>query len=153
MSTEDISALVSQLDVTSSRKEEEVWALLREHGVGLMPYFRAAYPRFKKWPGRASLVYHAIRYGRSNEDAFQLGLAALQDKAQVVRYRACMLLAYALRDAALPALAACANHADPRTAEDARAAIDAIRNRNHHYFVDRDHSGMMRWVVCPEDER
>jgi hypothetical protein len=40
-----------------------------------------------------------------------------------------------------------------RTVEDARAAIDAIARKNHHYFVDRTHSGRSFWVVNPEDER
>lgn len=39
----------------------------------------------------------------------------------------------------------------PTTAEDAAAAIDAIERQNHHLFVDRDHSGRVRWSVNPDD--
>jgi hypothetical protein len=36
-------------------------------------------------------------------------------------------------------------HADRRTVEDARAAIDAIKSENHNFFKDRDHSGKILW--------
>jgi hypothetical protein len=36
-------------------------------------------------------------------------------------------------------------HADRRTVEDANAAIDAIKSKNHYFFKDRDHSGKVRW--------
>ena len=34
---------------------------------------------------------------------------------------------------------------------DAKAAIDAIKHRNHHYFVDRKHSGRIQWAFGIED--
>ena len=83
----------------------------------------------------------------SSEAAFRLGLAACGDKATLVRYRACGLLAYSLRADALPTLEAMLRHRDRRTAEDAAAAIDAIRSRNHHYFIDREHTGRIFWQV------
>ena len=43
------------------------------------------------------------------------------------------------------------SHKDGRTVEDALAAIDAIESRNHHYFVDRDHSGRVHWCVNDDD--
>ena len=52
-----------------------------------------------------------------------------------------MLLAYSLNDDALPTLKALFAHKDTKTAEYAKAAVDAIVHRNHNYFVDRDHSG------------
>ena len=62
-------------------------------------------------------------------------------------------LAYALRADALPALESLLQHADSRTREDAHRAIDAIRNQNHHCFVDRDRSGRSFWVVNEADKR
>jgi ABC-type thiamine transport system substrate-binding protein len=44
-------------------------------------------------------------------------------------------------------------HSDARTVEDARAAIDAISSRNHHYFMDRGHSGRSFWQVTEGDVR
>jgi hypothetical protein len=38
-------------------------------------------------------------------------------------------------------------HSDAKTVEDAKAAIDAIQNGNHHNFVDRGHSGRIFWEV------
>jgi hypothetical protein len=68
-----------------------------------------------------------------------------------VRYRGCCILAYSLRRDAVPALQQLLSHSDTKTADDAMAAIDAIKHRNHHYFVDRDHSGRMFWEVQPGD--
>ncbi len=151
MKAADIRIIVKRLETTHSLEEEEAWGLLRPLGSNAVPYLREAYPRFRKWQGRVSLVFHSIRFARSNEDAFQLGLSATKDKATLVRYRACGLLAYSLRTDALPALEALLSHSDSKTVEDAAAAIDAIRHQNHHYFVDRTHSGRTTWVVNDED--
>jgi hypothetical protein len=55
------------------------------------------------------------------------------------------LPAYSLRADALPILLSLLKHADRRTVEDARAAIDAIKSKNHNFFKDRDHSGKILW--------
>jgi len=95
------------------------------------------------WRQRAWCVYLSIPYARSNRDAFTLGIEALADNSRIVRYRACMLLAYSLNDDALPFLKALLAHKDTNTAEHAKAAVDAIVHKNHNYFVDRDHSGRL----------
>lgn len=151
MNANELSKLVGRLETTSVVAEEEAWGLLRPLGIEVVPFLRAAYPTFRKSQGRVSLVFHSIRYARSSEDAFQLGIAATKDRATLVRYRACGLLAYSLRKDALPVLRELLNHSDKRTSEDARAAIDAISHQNHHYFVDRDHSGRTTWVVNESD--
>ena len=79
------------------------------------------------------------------EVAFRMGIAAANDRSCAVRHYGCAILAYSLRADALPTLSSLLKHADRRTAEDARAAIDAITNKNHHLFIDRDHSGRVRW--------
>ena len=151
MTPDEVRAAVARLDSTSWSEQEDIWNELRPCGEAVVPYFREAYPTFRKWQGRVSLVYHSIRFARESEDAFQLGLAALADRATLVRYRACSLLAYSLRDDAIGPLERILDHPDAETVADAKAALDAIRNRNHHFFVDRAHSGRSFWRVNPGD--
>ena len=153
MTPAEIQAYVVRLDTTSARDEEQVWTQLRDLGAAVVPYLREAYRTFRKSKGRTSLVFHSIRYARSSEDAFRLGIEALSDRATLVRYRACGLLAYSQRSDAIPHLEALLTHSDARTVDDAKAAIDAISNRNHHYFVDRTHSGRSFWQVNEADAR
>jgi hypothetical protein len=142
-----IRRLVAGLETTRPSEEEAAWEKLRPFDSKILPYFLESYAEMKKWQGRASLIFHAIPYARDYDDAFQLGIKATKDKATVVRYRACMLLAYSLNKDALPHLRALLNHADKKTIEDAKAAIDAIEHNNHNYFIDRQHSGKMFWNV------
>ena len=151
MDADVIRQLVADLDTRRSSEEELAWARLRPLGSAVVPHLAEAYPRFRTWQGRASLLYHAIQYARTEEAAFQLGLAALRDRSFVVRYRACMLVAYSLRDEAVPLLEDLLQHPEPRTAADAGAALDAIRQQNHHLFLDRDHSGKVFLRVRPSD--
>lgn len=147
----EIRELVRALDTTDPLAGEAAWSRLKPLGAAVVPYLAEFYPKARKWQGRAALVFHATAHARVSEAAFQLGLAALNDKSTLVRYRACGLCAYSLRRDALPALARLRDHKDAKTAEDARAAIDAIRRQNHHYFQDRTHSGRVFWEVNPED--
>ena len=151
MTPTEIRAVVQRLNSTTVAGEEAAWSELRGLGEAVVPYLREAYPTFKRWQGRVSLVYHSIRYARVSEDAFQLGLQALGDRATGVRYRACGLLAYSLRADALFRLNQLLQHEDANTIADAQAAITAIKKRNHHLFVDRDGSGRSFWVVNEED--
>ena len=151
MNAEEVRQWVRQLDTAKSLDEERAWSQLKPLGIEVVPFLAEYYPRARKWQGRAALVFHSVRYARTSEAAFQLGLAALQDKATVVRYRACGLCAYSLRQEAIPRLKALLLHQDRETAADAKAAIDAISSRNHHFFVDRDHSGRSFWNVSEGD--
>ena len=150
MDDQEIAFLVKQLDTRKFLEQEAVWEKLRPLGERVLPFLLGAYPTTGKWQGRVALVFHSVRYARTSEAAFRLGLAACGDKATLVRYRACGLLAYSLRVDALPTLEALLGHRDGRTAEDAAAAIDAIRGRNHHYFIDRGHTGHIFWRVGDE---
>jgi hypothetical protein len=77
-----------------------------------------------------------------------LGYAAIVDKAKGVRYRGAMLLAYSLRkDALSPLRSALDTLAGGPGADDLAAAIDAIENENHNYFVDRTHSGKVMLTI------
>jgi hypothetical protein len=151
MTEEQIRELVMRLEATESSEEGAVWSEVSPLGEAVVPYLAEAYSKMRKAQGRRACVFFAIRYARSSESAFQLGLAALHDRATLVRYRACCLLAYSLRRDAIPHLKKLLQHNDPETVADARAAIDAIENQNHHYFMDRDHSGRKLWVVNPGD--
>lgn len=151
MTPEDIRAAVQRLNSKTVAGEEEAWGDLRDLGVKVVPYLREAYPTFGRWQGRVSLVFHSIRYARESEDAFQLGLQAINDRATLVRYRACSLLAYSLRNDALRPLKKLLKHDDQQTVDDAKAAIKAIKKRNHHLFRDRDNSGRVHWIVNESD--
>jgi|GEM_PF-1670577 len=153
MTPDEIQTQVRALESTTVRGEEDAWELLKPMGVSVCPYLLAAYPELKKSQGRVSLVYHSIRYARVSEEAFQLGVLALKDRASLVRYRACSLLAYSLRKDALPHLKPLLAHNDEKTAKDAEAAIDAIQSNNHHLFVDRTNSGNTFWVVNEGEQR
>lgn len=146
-----IEAAVDQLDQKNSRAIDEAWSELRPLGYGVAPYLRAAFPRFRHSAGRCALVYYATRYARIGGDAAVLGLVALGDRSKVVRYRACGLLAYSLNTNALVPLAALRDDPDWHVRQASAAATFAIRERNHHLFVDRRGEGMTNWEVNPGD--
>lgn len=138
----NIENLLSRLDGSGSDDEFDAIKELRKLlGNQLPSVLLKKYESAKKWQTRASCVYHSIRYARDTEDAVKLGIKALLDKSKIVRYRACMLLAWSLNEEALPVLKELVPTADEETSKDIRAAIDAIENKNSNYFVDRDHSG------------
>lgn len=147
-----IRALVARLDTANPSEEQAAWSALKPLGEGVVPHLADHFPRARRWQQRVSLVFHSIPFARVSEAAYRLGLAALDDRSTLVRYRACGLLAYAQRRDAIPALDKLRAHSDARTVEDANAAIDALKRKNHHYFVDRTHSGRSFWVVNPEDQ-
>ncbi|MCZ4313178.1 hypothetical protein O4H66_07165 [Comamonadaceae bacterium G21597-S1] len=153
MEDSEIQRLVAALDTRSTSREEAAWAELKRLGSEVVEHLAAFYPKARTWQGRASLVFHSVRYTRQSGAAFQLGLAALADKSTVVRYRACGLGAHSLRREALPGLRRLVLHKDTRTAEDAAAAMDAIEHQNHHLFVDRTRSGRSFWVVNESDRQ
>src|SRR5512138_796833 len=123
-----IRQLVGKLDTAKALEGENAWAELSPLGVAVVPFLAEFYPKARKWQGRAALVFHVLRYARTSEIAFQLGLAALKDKATVVRYRACGVCAYSLRTEAIAPLKQLLQHPDSQTVADARAAIDAIQH-------------------------
>jgi hypothetical protein len=153
MEESDIRRLVAALDTDDASKAEEVWGRLKPLGPKVLPYFLEAFPKTKKWKGRVHLVFHSVRFARTHPEAFQLGILGLSDKATLVRYRACGSLAYSLRKDALPHLEKLLGHPDKKTAEDAKAAIDAIKNKNHHYFIDRGHTDRSFWEVNEGDRK
>lgn len=145
----EILKLIKKLDTTKSSEQEEYWEQLKKLNIDIPKYFLQAYQTFKKSQGRIHLVFSCIKHARTNENAFQLGILALADKATLVRYRAACILAYSLRDDAIPHLEKNLAHPDKETQKDAERAIRAIKSKNHHIFMeDRSHS----WIVNPETD-
>jgi hypothetical protein len=141
MNDPDIRKLMSTFDSARSLEIEESWLKLKPLGPALLPYFIEYYQTIGRWQGRVALVFYSMKWASDHDEAFQLGVMALKDRATLVRYRACMLLALSLKKAAIPYLKELLDHKDTKTAEDALAAIDAIEHQNHNYFMDRHHSG------------
>jgi hypothetical protein len=139
---ESIDALLDRLDGSGSDREWEAADRLRDIlGDEVPKHLLARYRSQRSWRPRSSYVYHALRYARQSEAAIELGKLAVTDKSSVVRYRACMLLAYSLRRELLPFLEQeLPRAADEKTRGDIAAAMDAIVEQNQHYFADRDHS-------------
>ena len=148
---EQLAQAVDRMDVAGTQQGEDAWVELRPLGIGIVRAFVEAYPRFRTWQGRTALVYHATRYARISDEAFQLGLMAMDDRSYMVRHRACALLAYSLRHDALPALERAAGDANEMVATSALAARNAILAGNHHLFVDRSLSGRAMWHVNDGD--
>lgn len=147
MDKDELNRLLSALDETNP---DQNWAAIRElehSGVNIPRVLLEHYRASRSWRGRVSCVFFCIPYARKSDDAVQLGTEALKDKSKVVRHRACSLLAYSLRDDTVSNLRQLLVHDDPSTVDDARAAIDAIEHRNHHFFLDRSHNGKMTWTV------
>ena len=146
----EINSLVKKLDINNA---DEIWPLLKPLGEEILPYFLKYYPKSSRYQSRLAYVYYAMKWGRKNNEAFQLGVMALNDRATLVRYRACGLLAYSLRKDAIPYLRKLLTHKNKPTAEDAKAAIRAIEKQNHNLFIDRDESGKIHWAINREDDQ
>lgn len=119
----------------------------------LLPLMVDAYPRVTLGAGRAAILSRLLRHARGNPKIISLAVSALNDRAYIVREHACSILAYSLDDNAIPSLVPLRSHKDPKTVADANAAIDAISHSNHHFYVDREHTGSVRWGVKPSDLR
>lgn len=146
MTGPEIEKLLGTLDGRGSDAEfSAVSALLKAVGDEFPALLLKKYRSSRKWGDRASCVYHAIHYAKNNESAYRLGVEALSDRSKHVRYRACMLLAFAQRPEAIPFLESL--RSDGQSGADASAAIDAVASKNHNYFVDRDHSGKLVWNI------
>lgn len=139
-----IDNLLQYVDGSGSDQE---WSALEELRVRLnnrLPEkLLALYRKSRKWQVRSACVYHSAKYATTSPSAVELALQALTDKSQVVRYRACLLLACTQDRALLPKLHDMRDRVAEMTKADLDAAIDAIGSQNRNYFVDREHSGLM----------
>ena len=145
MQDERIETLVKAFSTSRRPEIDAAWVVADSLGDDLLTLFAEAFPRLRKSEGRASIMRYVGRFSRESEVAFRMGAVAARDRAHAVCHYGCALLAYSLRADALPILTSLLKHADRRTVEDARAAIDAIKSKNHNFFKDRDHSGKILW--------
>ena len=84
----------------------------------------------RRWSDRASCVYHCIRYVSESEDAYALGIAALDDRSRIARKRACILLSNAQNPRTIEKLQRLLSN--PASAADAQTAIDTLANLDHN---------------------
>ncbi|RNF82224.1 hypothetical protein [Montanilutibacter psychrotolerans] len=117
----------------------------------LIPLLVQAFPSIKRSAGRIAILARLLRSTRDCPDVVPLAIGALSDRAYLVRELACSILAYSLRRDVIPSLQSVVERGDPKTCADAMAAIDAIAHQNHHYYVDRQHTGHARWIVKPSE--
>lgn len=141
----DIEEKLKLLDGRGSDAEYDAVKSLSNLGLELPRLLLSKYCKSKKWGERLSCVYHASKYALVSDDAYELAIEALGDKSKKVRYQACMLLAIAQRSSAVKPLEELLCNSE--SSEDARAAINAITHKNHNYFADREHSGMVKLNV------
>lgn len=147
MSEDELHRALSQLSAPSLYANSDGIRELERLGEDVPNTLLRHYRQSREWRARLSCVYFAVPYVRTNDDAAKLGIEALKDKSRKVRYRACSLLAYSLREDVLPYLKSLLSHEDASTVEDARAAIECIEAKNHHWFIDRGHTGRVEWTV------
>jgi hypothetical protein len=145
MQTDRVNALIEAFSVTRRPEIDAAWEITHSMGDDLLALLAEAFPKIRKSEGRASVMRYVGKFSRENNAVFGMGILAVQDRSYAVRHYGCALLAYSLRSEALTTLSALLKHRDHRTVADARAAMDAIRSKNHHFFRDRDHSGKIRW--------
>jgi hypothetical protein len=147
MDDHEIRNLVTSFDTKDNAVRAAVWQQLRDQGDRVLPFFADLFTVARRLEVRRDIAFHCTRFARTSNVAFRIGLMAAEDKSSIVRYRGCGVLAYSLRPDALPILNKQLSHSDSKTVEDAKAAIDAIQRRNHHYFIDRRHTGQFFWAV------
>jgi hypothetical protein len=147
-----IRDVLRRFDSADAATRDEAWKQLPA-GRAALPFLREAFPQTRRMEARISMVYEATFFARVSEDAFQLGLLALRDRSKYVRDRACGVLAYSLRDDALPALRPLLRAVDELTCKAAEGAVDAIKHQSHHLYWDQDGpQGQTFWVVNRGDD-
>lgn len=144
--TQDITDLLKAVDGSGSDAEQlclrQLQKLTKTQGAYVCEQLAGQYHRSVNAVARARLVNLAVSAAHCNPAAFELGLSALKDPAQPVRFYACKLLAWAQQQKALfPLKAARDRWQDTPTHTHINAAMDAILHRNPHYFLDHHHTG------------
>jgi hypothetical protein len=126
MDYEGVHEHLAYLDGRSSEDMHEAIAKLEELGVDIPGLMMKKYQISRRWADRASCVYHCIQYAVTHEEAYQVGIIALQDKSRAVRHKACMLLSAAQKKEAIEHLEKLLS--DKTSRNDAVAAIDLLLN-------------------------
>lgn len=121
------------------------------HGERALPAMCECLTDLRTWRARQAVVYTAIKFARRSDLAKRIGFIGLEDKSKRVRQTACALAAFSLDYDFIAPLSVLRMTSDAATAEDAGAAISAIRNQNHHLFMDRQGTGRVFWNVMGSD--
>ena len=126
MNNEGVHEYLAYLDGRSSAGMQEGIEKLEALGVDIPSLMMKRYKFSRRWADRTSCVYQCIKYAKTNEDAYQVGIIALKDKSKTVRHQACMLLSAAQNNDAIEHLEELLS--DEASRNDAMAAIDVLLN-------------------------
>jgi hypothetical protein len=130
LDNEKIHKYLAYLDGRAPGTELKALAKLEELGVNIPNLLMKRYKVSRRWSDRALCVSHCMAYSKYDEDAYQLGIIALQDRSRTVRRKACMLLSVAQRQEAIKHLEKLLS--DEALKGDAVAAIDALSKQCRH---------------------
>ena len=126
MNDEKLHEYLAFLDGRSSAGMQEGIEKLEALGIDIPSLMMKQYKISRRWADRTSCVYHCIKYAKTHEDAYQVGIIALRDKSKTVRHQACMVLSAAQRKEAIEHLEELLS--DETSRDDAVAAIDLLLN-------------------------
>jgi len=126
MNNEEVHEYIAFLDGRSPTGMHEGIEKLEALGVDIPNLMMKRYKISRRWADRTSCVHHCMKYAKTNEDAYQLGIIALRDKSKTVRHQACMLLSTAQKKEAIEHLEELSS--DLTSRDDALAAIEVLSN-------------------------
>ena len=129
VNSEEMHQYLDDLDGRSSGNELAAIARLEESGVNIPRLLMKRYKISRRWSDRASCVSHCMKYAKTDEDAYQLGIIALHDKSKIVRRKACILLSAAQRREAIVHLHDLLSNES--SSDDAAAAINALASLDY----------------------
>ena len=119
----EVKALLRQTDTPDRRLIYQAWRQLAGFGQDIVPFVADAYARTSEARGRESHLYYVMPYARFDDRALKLGVQALRDPLQEVRYRAGGLLAHSGRAETAAALTQLVCGASRAPAQRALAAL------------------------------
>ena len=128
MNNEGEHEYLAYLDGRSPAGMQEGIEKLEALGVDIPNLMMKRYKFSRRWADRTSCVFHCMQYAKTNEDAYQVGIIALQDKSKTVRHQACMLLSATQKKEAIEHLEELLS--DEASRDDAAAAIYVLSNLN-----------------------
>ena len=124
MNEDEIHECLTALDGRSAQGEYEAIARLEASGIDVPELLLRRYQTSRRWSDRALCLRLSSRYAKSEQPAFRLGILALDDRAKIVRQKACLLLAATQRKEAVEHLGKLLS--DPSCREHALSAIHAL---------------------------
>ena len=124
MDDEKLHEYLAFLDGRSPGSEYLAIAKLEEQGVDIPNLLTKRYKVSRRWSDRALCISHCMKYAKTNELAYRLGILALKDRSRTVQRAACKLLAVTQSKDAIKYLEKLLS--DEFLREDAEAAIDAL---------------------------